>query len=168
MQSEDIRLRRAADADALPAVEVWLRSFAAALPGVRRAHTDDEVRDWFTRVVVVHCETWVAVDAGGAVAGLLVLDGAEAPPPGGGAAGVRELEQLYLDPARRGQGLGARFVGLAKRRAPGGLGLWTFQANAPARRFYERHGFVPTELTGGHHNEEREPDIRYVWRPRGA
>jgi hypothetical protein len=34
-----------------------------------------------------------------------------------------------------------------------------------ARRFYERHGFVSVERTDGLHNEEREPDISYVWRP---
>jgi hypothetical protein len=55
---------------------VWLRSFTAALPTVRRAHGDDEVRDWFTYVVVPQYETWVAV-AEGSVVGLLVLDGGE-------------------------------------------------------------------------------------------
>jgi GNAT superfamily N-acetyltransferase len=153
----DLTIRRATSADALPAAEVWLRSFAAALPRVRRAHSDDEVREWFRHVLVPHRETWVAVDAGGAVAGgavagLMVLDGTE-------------VDQLYLDPPRRGQGLGDRFMDLAKQRVPKGLGLWAFQVNAPARRFYERHGFVPTELTGGQRNEEREPDIRYEWRP---
>ncbi|WP_217621752.1 hypothetical protein [Streptomyces lunaelactis] len=31
-------IRRAADADASPVADVWLRSFTAALPSVRRAH----------------------------------------------------------------------------------------------------------------------------------
>jgi hypothetical protein len=43
--------------------------------------------------------------------------------------------------------------------------LWTFQVNGPARRFYERHGFIAVERTDGHGNEEREPDIGYIWRP---
>jgi hypothetical protein len=30
-------------------------------------------------------------------------------------------------------------------------------------RFYERHGFVEAERTDGRRNEERAPDIRYVW-----
>ncbi|MFD9025026.1 GNAT family N-acetyltransferase [Streptomyces parvulus] len=145
-------LRRASAADASAAAEVWLRSFAAALPTVVRPRTDDEVRAFFRHVVVERHEAWVAEEAGGAVAGVMVLDG-------------EELSQLYLAPERRGRGLGDRFVALAKERVPGGLSLWTFQVNGPARRFYERHGFSAAEWTDGARNEEREPDVRYVWRP---
>ncbi len=49
--------------------------------------------------------------------------------------------------------------------AEDGLELWTFQVNARARRFYERHGFVEVDRTDGGHNEERQPDVRYAWRP---
>jgi hypothetical protein len=34
------------------------------------------------------------------------------------------------------------------------------------RRFYLRHGFTEAERTDGQRNDEREPDIRYVWKPR--
>lgn len=152
MNSDDVVLRHARDSDALGMADVWLRSFAAALPTVRRAHDDDEVRGWFSHVVVPRYETWVAVAGGtGSVVGLLVL-------------ADTELEQLYLDPSWRGRGLGDRFMTLAKQQRPQGLELWTFQVNKPARRFYERHGFVAVEQTDGLRNEEREPDIRYVWR----
>jgi GNAT superfamily N-acetyltransferase len=152
----DVALRRAGDSDAIGMAAVWLRSFAAALPTVRRAHDDDEVRNWFSRVVVPQQEAWVAVAGDSSmecrVVGLLVLGGVE-------------LEQLYLDPSWRGRGLGDRFMALAKRQRPRGLELWTFQVNGPAKRFYQRHGFVAVECTDGLRNEEREPDIRYVWRP---
>ena len=148
---DEVVVRRATPADAAGAADVWLRSFSAALPGVRRAHSDDEVRGWIREVVVPERETWVA-DAGGTVVGVLVLS------PG-------ELDQLYLDPAWRGRGLGDRLVALAKERHPGGLSLWTFQVNGPAMRFYERHGFVAVERTDGRDNEEREPDVRYRWSP---
>jgi hypothetical protein len=46
---------------------------------------------------------------------------------------------------------------------PEGLRLWTFASNAGAQRFYERHGFVETRRTDGRDNEERAPDILYVW-----
>lgn len=144
-------IRRAHGSDAADVADVWLRSFTAALPTVRRAHDDDAVRAWFTHVVVPRYEAWVAV-AEGSVVGLLVLDG-------------EELEQLYLDPSWRGRGLGDQFVDLAKQRRPHGLGLWTFQVNGPAQRFYERHGFDAVERTDGLRNEEREPDVRYVWQP---
>lgn len=151
--SDEFIVRRAVDADAAAVAEVWLRSYSAALPTVQRAHTDDEVREWFRTVVVPgpRLETWVAV-ADGRVVGLLVLSD-------------DDLEQLYLDPDFRGRGLGDRLVELAKRLRPRGLQLWTFQVNGPARRFYQRHGFEVAELTDGRDNEEREPDVRYVWRP---
>lgn len=152
MNSDAVVLRRAGSADALPAADVWLRSFTAALPSVRRAHDDAEVRAWFSRVLVPQYETWVAVTED-SVVGLLVLNGAE-------------LKQLYLDPAWRGRGLGDRFMSLAKQQRPDGLVLWTFQVNTSAQRFYERHGFIAVERTDGLCNEEREPDVRYVWQPR--
>ncbi|SOD87335.1 GNAT family N-acetyltransferase [Streptomyces sp. Ag109_G2-15] len=147
----EIVLRRAAGPDAAAVADVWLRSYTAALPTVVRAHTDDEVRDYFREVVVPSRETWVA-EAGGGVVGMMVLAG-------------DLLSQLYLDPDWRGRGIGDRFVTLAKERSPGGLTLWTFQVNKPAHRFYERHGFVAVESTDGSGNEEREPDVRYEWRP---
>ncbi|MFF7370874.1 GNAT family N-acetyltransferase [Streptomyces tricolor] len=150
--TEAVVLRRAGPADAHAAADVYLRSFAAALPTVVRPHTDDEVREYIRDVVVPARETWVAEAAGSGVVGLMVLHG-------------ESLSQLYLDPGWRGRGIGDRFVALAKERSPRGLTLWTFQVNKPAHRFYERHGFTAVEFTDGSGNEEREPDVRYVWRP---
>ncbi|MFE9610566.1 GNAT family N-acetyltransferase [Streptomyces sp. NPDC006012] len=146
-------LRRAVASDALAAADVWLRSYDAALPTVVRPRSDDDVRNYFRNVVVPLREAWVAeVAAGGGIVGVMVLNG-----------GL--LSQLYLDPGWRGRGIGDRFVGLAKERSPGGLTLWAFQVNKPAHRFYERHGFAAVEFTDGSGNEEREPDVRYVWQP---
>ncbi|MGW8763313.1 N-acetyltransferase family protein [Streptomyces sp. NPDC055815] len=151
MKINNLAIRRAVDSDAAAVADVWLRSYTAALPGVRRAHTDEEVRYWLREVVVPGQETWVAT-VDGAVVAMMVLDG-------------EDLDQLYIDPPWRGQGIGDRLVDLAKQRRAAGLTLWTFQVNAPARRFYERHGFVAVEHTDGQRNEEREPDVRYLWRP---
>ncbi|MFF7241251.1 GNAT family N-acetyltransferase [Streptomyces collinus] len=152
--SAEVVLRRAVPADAPAAADVWLRSFAAALPTVVRPRTDDDVRDYFREVVVPLRETWVAEAPGedGGIVGVMVLNG-------------DDLSQLYLAPDWRGRGIGDRFVTLAKERRQQGLTLWTFQVNKPAHRFYERHGFVAVEHTDGSANEEREPDVRYVWRP---
>jgi GNAT superfamily N-acetyltransferase len=98
---------------------------------------------------VARRETWVAEHHSEPV-GLLVLDGGE-------------LDQLYLDPDYTGRGIGSMLVRFAQERRPAGLALWTFQSNRGARRFYERHGFVAVEYTDGHGNEERAPDVRYVW-----
>jgi GNAT superfamily N-acetyltransferase len=148
-----VALRRAKPADAAVVADIWLASFRAALPTVRLVHTDDEVRDWIARVVVGQYETWVA-EAEGAIVGFMALHD-------------DWIEQLYLRPDWRGRGLGRQFVALAKERSPGGLQLWCFQVNAPARRFYEGIGFTPAELTDGARNAEHEPDIRYEWRPGG-
>ncbi|MGY4975769.1 N-acetyltransferase family protein [Streptomyces sp. 900105755] len=149
--STGVVLRRAGGPDAAGVADVWLRSFDAALPTVVRPRSDDEVRAYIRDVVVPARETWVA-EAGGRVVGMMVL-------------AEELLSQLYLAPEWRGRGIGDRFVALAKERSPSGLTLWTFQVNKPAHRFYERHGFVAVEHTDGSGNEEREPDVRYVWRP---
>jgi GNAT superfamily N-acetyltransferase len=90
----------------------------------------------------------------GHVAGFLALD-----------AGF--VRCLYVARTHRGRGLGRQLLDRAKADRPGGLQLWTFQANAPARRFYEREGFRVAEKTDGSDNEEGLPDIRYVWPAKG-
>ena len=144
-------LRRASEADARAAADLWLRARKAAI-GVIPApvHSDDEVRSWFASHVVCDTELWVAEDPPGDLVGILVLDGPW-------------LDQLYVEPTMTGRGIGARLVKLAKRERPEGLRLWTFAANVGAQRFYERHGFVETRRTEGD-NEEGAPDILYVWR----
>lgn len=146
-----VELRPAAGPDGAAVADVYLRSYDAALPSVRRAHSDDEVRDFFTYVVVPRGGAWLA-EAAGEPVGMMVLEG-------------DELSQLYLAPEWRGHGIGDRFMALAKEHRPQGLSLWTFQVNAPAHRFYARHGFTEAERTDGADNEEREPDVRFVWRP---
>lgn len=53
-----------------------------------------------------------------------------------------------------------------KTQRPRGFSLWTFQANAGARRFYERHGLMLAKLGDGSDNEEKLPDALHVWRGR--
>jgi GNAT superfamily N-acetyltransferase len=132
------------------AAEVWLRSRHAAVPVVPApVQTDEEVRHHFETVVVPTRETWLAV-AAGTVVGVMVLDG-------------DEVDQLYVDPDWQRRGVGSTLLRLAQARRPGGLALWTFQSNHPARRFYERHGFLAVTWTDGSTNEERAPDVRYIW-----
>jgi GNAT superfamily N-acetyltransferase len=145
-----VALRRAGAADARAAADVWLRSRRAAVPAVPApVHPDDEVRKHFATVLVATMETWLA-EADGVVVAVLVLDDAE-------------VEQLYVDPDWQRGGIGSDLIRLAQDRRPGGLALWTFQSNLGARRFYERHGFVAVARTDGSANEERAPDVRYVW-----
>jgi len=94
-------------------------------------------------------EVWLALD-GSTIEAVLVLV------PGW-------IEQLYVDPARTGQGIGSALVDHAKAVGTGELQLWTFAANTGAQRFYERHGFREVTRTDGD-NEEGAPDIQYRWR----
>jgi GNAT superfamily N-acetyltransferase len=138
-----------ADADGV--ARVYLASFGETYD-FPLAHSDDDVRVWVAEHVIPELETWVAkVD--GEVVGVMALSNAV-------------LEQLYIHPERAGVGIGSRLLELAKERRPNGLELWTFQVNAGARRFYGRHGFEEVEWTDGSGNEEGQPDVRCVWRPK--
>jgi 8-oxo-dGTP pyrophosphatase MutT (NUDIX family) len=139
-------LRRAANRDAAEMAHVYLRSREFAVPSVPCLHDEPDVRRWFADAVIGHLDTWVA-DLDGTIVGLMALS------PGW-------IEQLYLDPAWIGRGLGDEFMRVAVERQPGGLQLWAFQANEPAHRFYARHGFAEAERTDGRGNEERAPDVR--------
>jgi GNAT superfamily N-acetyltransferase len=145
-------LRRGGPGDARAAADLYLRARAAALRAgsiPQGVHDDEDVRAHFAAHVVGDCELWVAEDDG-AIAGILILDG-------------DFVDQLYVEPGLTGRGIGTALLAVAKRERPGGLQLWTFQANAGAQRFYERHGFVAARRTDGSENEERSPDILYVW-----
>ncbi len=111
-------------------------------------HSDDDVRRYFTTVVLPNREVWV-VEMRQRIVALLVLEN-------------DWVDQLYVDPEWTGCGFGSQLIAVAKTRHPSGVNLWTFQSNVKARRFYERHGFRAIEVTDGD-NEERAPDVRYRW-----
>ena len=150
-RSDAVTIRRAETRDAAGVGDVWLASWRATFdfePG----HPDADVRRWLATELMVRNETWVAVDADDAVVALMALSD-------------EMVEQLYVAPGWIGRGLGRRLIGLAKERHPGGLDLFCFAVNARARRFYEREGFTPVAFGDGSGNEERQPDVRYAWRP---
>lgn len=149
---EDVEIRPARKDDAAGIADLYLASFAATYE-FRRAHSDADTRRWIAEVLLPHREVWVAtaVAAGSIVAMMALTDDM--------------IDQLYVAPGWTGQGIGSRLIGLAQSRRPSGLDLYTFQVNRGARRFYERHGFLEVGFTDGSQNEERQPDVRYAWRP---
>ncbi|HZU72622.1 MAG TPA: GNAT family N-acetyltransferase [Acidimicrobiales bacterium] len=149
-----IGIRRAAPEDVAGAAQVYLRSRRASVPAVPPLvhDDDDDVRRWFAEEVFSRRQLWVAHDDVDGIVGVMVLDG-------------DWLDQLYVAPSHTGRGVGTRLLEVARSERPAGLQLWAFASNLGARRFYERHGFVAVEETDGTGNEEKSPDVRYLWRP---
>jgi len=146
-----LTIEPASPRDAGEIAALYLASRAEALPYLRRVHSDEDVRDWVAAVRLAKGETWVAREAG-RILGFLCLDG-------------EDLDQLYLLPGLFRRGIGSLLLAKAKERSPERLILFTFQRNAAARAFYERHGFRLVDLNDGERNEEGEPDAFYEWRP---
>ena len=117
-----------------------------------RVHPAEAVARHYREHVFATCRMLVA-EREGAIAGYLALDGE------GYVAG------LYVAEAARGRGVGTALVEAAKALRPEGLTLWTFVANAGARRFYARHGFVEA---GRHDGRERGGAAGHPLRVEGA
>ena len=146
----DPATRRAGTDDAQAVADLLIRARRAAPAIPASVHSDAEVLQWIATVVLAEREVWLLEEAGGGPLAVMVLDGGW-------------VDQLYVEPARTGGGLGSRLIELAKSRRPDGLQLWTFAANTGAQRFYLRHGFTVAETTDGAGNEEKAPDVRFVW-----
>lgn len=146
-----MNLRAATAADAGPVADVYLASRRHFLPYAPLAHPEAEVRAWVAAVLIPSGGVQLAERAGQILGFSAVShqhDGAW-------------LDQLYLDPACCGQGLGGQLLAQALGRLPRPVRLYCFQANGGARRFYERHGFRPIAFGDGSDNEERCPDVLY-------
>jgi GNAT superfamily N-acetyltransferase len=150
----DLLLRPATTADLDALVDLYLAARAAAYPSMpRQIHPPDAVRAFLRGQLDEPAdELWLAEHDGDPVA-MMVLQS-------------DWLHSLYVAPGRTGRGLGTVLLDLAKSRRPRRLGLWVFQSNQGARRFYRRHGFVEvrrTDGTGPDGNEEQQPDVEMTW-----
>jgi GNAT superfamily N-acetyltransferase len=151
-KAEPIDVRRATAGDGSQVAELFLRAFGWALPHIRLSHSDDECRVHFSGPVVTAQDTWVAVDAAEQVLGFITAR------PGW-------IDHLYVAPDHVAEGIGGRLLRvcidwMANQHAPE-VRLYTFQANARARRFYESRGFRSVDFNDGERNAEHEPDVLY-------
>lgn len=143
--------RRATPADVEALARIHRQAFFAAMPEMPVLHTpEDDVA--FYAGVLQQCEIWLLEVAGD--------------PSGFIAFRSGWIDHLYVLPAHQRCGLGSILLEIAKRRSDP-LRLWTFQCNAGARAFYERHGFRIERQTDGAANEERQPDVLYAWQRDG-
>jgi len=150
----DILLRPATAADAIDVATLLMASRESHLPYAPIAHTAPEVRAWVRDVLLPSGNVTVACE-GERIVGVLATAREE---------GIAWIEQLYLLPGWTGQGLGTRLLAHALSTLPRPVRLYTFQANADARRFYEQHGFEVIPLGDGSGNEERCPDVLFELR----
>jgi putative acetyltransferase len=137
-------VRRAAPGDAAACAAI-LNAWIDARRWMPRVHTPREVVAFYEDFVFPEREVWVI---GNPVAGFLALD----------AEGAT-VTALYVAAPR--QGVGRRLLDRAKAGREA-LELWTFVANAEARRFYAREGFREVRRTPGD-NEEGLPDVLLRW-----
>ena len=149
-----LNLRPAIQADASTVAEVLCESRRWCLPFAPMVQTDEEVRRWIADILIPRGDVYVAENQGQVVAMLAISRGES-----GGW-----IDQLYVRPGYAGQGIGERLLRVAHSKLKPPVRLYTFQANAGARRFYERHGYEAVRFTDGGGNEERSPDVLYEWR----
>lgn len=143
-----LSIRRLELADMDAAARVHRTAFDHALPWLTGLHTPDEDRWFYRERVFTGCQVHGAFE-GGALAAIIAFRSGW-------------IDQLYVLPAVQGCGVGSELLQIAKRRFDCHQ-LWTFQRNLRARRFYEARGFALVEETDGAGNEEKEPDVRYLW-----
>ena len=138
--------------DAAALTDIFLTAIESSVPGLPLVHTRDEIATWFETKQILQATVTVA-EVMGAPAGFI-------------ATGGGWVHQLFVLPERHGEGLGTSLLTpvLAGSKSP--VRLWAFQRNRQARQFYERRGFSAELFTEGSDNEERTPDVMYVWRPR--
>ena len=144
----EVSLRPAIASDAT-AIAKLLRASLNTLAWMPVLHTPEEDLFFIRDILLPNQQVTVAV-AGERIVGFIAVNG-------------EWVDQLYLDPAWTGQGIGARLLAQATAGMPS-IKLHCFQANSGARRFYERHGFRAETFGDGSTNEEGLPDILYVLR----
>ena len=140
--------RRATINDLPDIAEVHRLAFFGAMPGMPVLHTRAEDLNFYSTTVFARSEIWLH-ELTGAVAGFIAFH------PGW-------VDHLYIHPQHQRRGLGSSLLALAQASSDS-LSLWTFQCNAGARCFYEKHGFSIERETDGTGNEENQPDILYHW-----
>jgi len=157
-QGTDLLLRPATAEDADAVADLFLAAREAAYPAMPRPVHDAAsvrawVRGWYDGPpdVVPRQESWVA-ERDGEVVAYLMLEHSW-------------LHSLYVRPGLTGQGIGAALLDLAKGLRPEGLGLYVFESNEGARRFYAERGFAEVRHTDGGDNEEGAPDVEMRWQP---
>lgn len=150
MDRVTLRNAKRSDADMIAGVFTRARATLTFLPVL---HSQEEDRHFVRTVLFPTCRIRLAFYDKRACGFVAVEDG--------------WIRQLHVDPGHFGKGVGTALIRDAQSRHDR-LELWCFQNNKRARQLYERFGFEAVEFTDGAGNEEKAPDVRYVWEKRRA
>lgn len=132
--------------DAVELVSMWRESFEHGV-GITDPNPIETQHAYFLSEVVPSTTVRVAKQGKRIVAFL--------------ASTPESVSQLYVRVQNIGQGVGTRFIALAKAESRKSLWLYTFARNGYARRFYEHHGFVEVKRESA--NMYKLEAIKYVW-----
>lgn len=106
-----------------------------------------EVEAWYAEKFPQWSWTKAAFGPDGAMAGFVALID-------------RHVDQLFVDPAHQGLGVGSTLLDSALKVSPGPITLDVFEENHSARAFYEKHGFQARDRRMN--EEEGAIDLIYV------
>jgi GNAT superfamily N-acetyltransferase len=149
--SDTVRIRPMQENDIHTVVCLWYRTWHATFPDLRHP---EPISIWEQRLradLARRGTIWVA-EGHGRIIGFLVVRVQD-----------NYLDQLFVDHTYHRQGIGTVLLHKARELCPQGLSLHTLQQNVPARRFYERHGFVAGQR--GVNPINGQPDVEYHWQP---
>jgi len=147
--SPAIEIIEATPDDAQVIADIHITARLTAMPYLVSPHSDDQTRDWLASCVGDQPSSWWLARKDGRVVGYMFING-------------DQLDHLYVHPDAQGCGIGTCLLQEARMLSPERIVLATFQSNARARAFYEKHDFRPVRFTDGE-NEEAEPDVYYLW-----
>lgn len=148
-EESGILFRKAEQNDVRDIANILRTGLQFILPDLQPLHTPEEDIEFVGTLMMKECDVVVATEIDRSI----------------GFIAFKQdwISHLYILPDYHNQGIGTKLLSYATEAYPY-LQLWTFQSNAQARRFYEKHGFIATTFTNGEGNEEKEPDVMYEWR----
>lgn len=144
-------VRSARETDAAGVVRVLRASRLRFLPYAPPVHSAAQTLGWVLKSLIPSGGVTIAT-LDECVVGVLASSHAD---------GASWIDQLYVHPEYCRRGVGSQLLGAALSSLPRPIRLYTFQQNGDARRFYERHGFLPIRWSDGAGNEEGCPDVLY-------
>lgn len=131
-----------------PVTLLWREAMSAAI-GIAPIHSFESQAYFLEHIIAQSHRVWVVT----------IMETSK--PVAFIACSEEEVNQLYVNVAYQGLGMGKQLLDIAKEQSNGLLTLRTFEINKRAQRFYRANGFAITD--GNSDNEENLPDLVCTW-----